>query len=142
MSHRHNARVSRKFFDPSFEGSLIRPPGLVVAAGRVKADVPASLPDRHAPVDAYPGHDLSQTPVLVLKRLKSAPLIEAATIAARHPQKRIDHLPHGTFSRQVESPVIARQRLHIGHPTKQDEPQTKPSGKHHDADFGPEALTT
>ncbi len=47
--------------DPSFDGSLVRPPGLVVVGGRVETDGPTSLPDRHTPIDAHPGDNLAQT---------------------------------------------------------------------------------
>ncbi len=48
-------------FDPPLNGSLVRPPGLVVVGGRVEANGPTGSPDRHAPVHAHPGDDLAQT---------------------------------------------------------------------------------
>ena len=54
--------------DPPLDGSLMRAPGLVVVAGRVDAGGPTGSPDRHAPVDAAPGHDLSQTSRLQIFR--------------------------------------------------------------------------
>lgn len=47
--------------DPPFNGSLVRPPGLVVVSGCIQADGPTGLSDRNTPIYAHPGDDLSQT---------------------------------------------------------------------------------
>ena len=47
--------------NPPLNSSLIRPPGLIVVAGRVETDGPTSPPYRHAPVDAHPGDEFAQT---------------------------------------------------------------------------------
>jgi hypothetical protein len=49
------------FLDPHLDSSLIRPPGLLVVAGRVKTDGPTSPLYRHAPVDAHPSNEFVQT---------------------------------------------------------------------------------
>lgn len=74
--------------DPPLDGSLVRPPGLVVVAGCVKTDGSTGLPYRHAPIDAHPGHDLSKTPRLqIFRRITSCNIsrsnVRSATVFFR-----------------------------------------------------------